>query len=77
MSDWFDSEEKMARFARTNWIVATAGYTIGLISWPITLLVAVPCAIIATTAVLLATFSSFRREHLREIERERQNPYVR
>ena len=70
MESW-DSIAGMHRFARVLTLMAFACAIIGLVSWPVSLFVAIPAAILGTTAVLCAAFSWFRLEHLRDLERFR------
>jgi hypothetical protein len=52
--------------------MAVSCMVIGLASWPITLIIAVPALVLGTTAVLLALFAWFRFDHLRELDRLRR-----
>jgi hypothetical protein len=70
MESW-DSIAGMRRFTRVLTLIAVACAIIGLLSWPVTLFVAIPAAILGTTAVLCAAFAWFRLEHLRDVKRFR------
>ena len=61
----------MRRVTRVLTLIAFACAIIGLSSWPVTLLVAIPAAILGATAALCAAFAWFRLEHLRDLERFR------
>jgi hypothetical protein len=72
--DWMESWDSIAgmrRVTRVLTLVAFACAIIGLLSWLLTLFVAIPAAILATTAVLCAAFAWFRLEHLRDVNRFR------
>jgi uncharacterized protein involved in cysteine biosynthesis len=68
---WWDSIARLRRFTRVLTMIAFGCAIIGLLSWPVTVFVAIPAAILGTTAVLCAAFAWFRLEHLREVERFR------
>jgi hypothetical protein len=67
----WDSIAGMRRFTRVLTLVAFACAIIGLSSWPVTLLVAIPAAILGITTALCAAFAWFRLEHLRDLEKFR------
>ena len=69
--EWWDSIVDMRRVTRVLTLIAFAGAIIGLLSWPVTLFVSIPAAILGTTAALCAAFAWFRLEHLREVKRFR------
>jgi hypothetical protein len=70
MESW-DSIAGMRRVTRVLTLMAFACAIIGLVSWPVSLFVAIPAAILGTTAVLCAAFAWFRLEHLRDVKRLR------
>ena len=69
--EWWNSITRMRRVTRALTVIAGVSAIVGLMSWPVTLSVAILAAVLSTTAVLCAAFAWFRLEHLREVERFR------
>jgi hypothetical protein len=69
---WVESWDSIAGMRRFTWVLTLMAFAcaiIGLSSWPVTLVVAIPAVILGTTAVLCAAFAWFRLEHLRDLDR--------
>jgi hypothetical protein len=51
--------------------LATLGFVVGILVWPVAIGVADTAIVTAATALVLGLFAWFRSEHLRELERRR------
>jgi hypothetical protein len=69
MTSWWDSISAMRRISHGMVIAAIVFLLLGVTSWPITRVVAIPAFVLGTASVLCGLFAWFRLDDLRELNR--------